>query len=107
MFSSYGKEVAIINADSVRAISVYKTSHVFITDLKLQGLGRKTGNRENGIAILNSENINADVLDISGFQKSGLLIDSSSHVKCEHVFVHDNGSAGITVEGRASKKGFT
>ena len=104
IISSYGKDMAIISADSVRAISVYKTGYVYIIDLKLRGLGRKTGNRESGIAILNSENINADVLDISGFQKSGLLIDSSSHVKCDHVFVHDNGSAGITVEGRLSKK---
>jgi hypothetical protein len=100
---SYGKDMAIISADSTLAVSVYKTNYVFVLDLKLRGLGRKTGSRENGIAILNSEHIEASILDISGFQKSGLLIDSSSHVKCEHVFVHDNGSAGITVEGRTKK----
>ena len=49
-FLSYGKGVATIDGDSVRAISVYKTSHVLIRNLKLIGLGRKTGNRENGIA---------------------------------------------------------
>jgi len=103
-FLSYGKGVATIDADSVRAISVYKTSHIVIRNLKLTGLGRKTGNRENGIAIISSENIWVDGLDISGFQKSGLLIDSSSFVEAELVFAHDNGSAGITVEGRNSKK---
>ena len=103
-FLSYGKGVATIDGDSVRAISVYKTSHVLIRNLKLIGLGRKTGNRENGIAIINSENIWVDRLDISGFQKSGLLIDSSSDIEAEYVFAHDNGSAGITVEGRNSKK---
>ncbi len=103
-FLSYGKGVATIDADSVRAISVYKTSHILIRNLKLIGLGRKTGNRENGLAIINCENIWADGLDISGFQKSGLLIDSSSYIRANDISAHDNGSAGITVEGRNSKK---
>jgi hypothetical protein len=102
--SSYGKGMATISSDSLRAISVYKTSHIVIINLKLKGLGRKTGNRENGLAILNSANVKADRLDISGFQKSGLLIDSSSHIYAQGIFAHDNGSAGITVEGRSSKK---
>ena len=103
-FSSYGGGKATLNADSGRAISIYKSANVMVRNLKLTGLGRKTGNRENGLVIINSENIKIDNMDISGFQKSGLLIDSSSSVYCDGVFVHDNGSAGITVEGRNSKK---
>ncbi len=103
VISSYGNGKAIISADSARAISVYKTSYVTIKNLKMVGLGRKTGNHENGLAILNSEYIKAEYLDISGFQKSGLLIDSASHIISEGVFVHDNGSAGITVEGNNKK----
>ncbi|BAU55876.1 right-handed parallel beta-helix repeat-containing protein [Mucilaginibacter gotjawali] len=103
-FSSYGDGKATLNADSGRAISIYKSANVVVRNLKLTGLGRKTGNRENGLAIINSENIKVDNMDISGFQKSGLLIDSSSSVYCDGVFVRDNGSAGITVEGRNSKK---
>jgi len=102
--SSFGKGLATITGDSLRAISVYKSNYIFIKNLKLEGLGRKTGNHENGIAIISSENIWVENLDISGFQKSGLLIDSSSWVYAHYVFVHDNGSAGITVEGRNSKK---
>ncbi len=101
--SSYGKGKAIIDGDSVRAISLYKTKYILIENIKLIGLGRKTGNRENGLAILNSEHIAVDKLDISGFQKSGLLIYASVHVNAMHVSVHDNGSAGITVEGENKK----
>jgi hypothetical protein len=101
--SSYGDGQAIINGDSSRAISLYHTKNVYIVDLKLVGLGRKTGNHENGLAILNSENINIQFIDISGFQKSGLLIDSASNIDCTSVFAHDNGSAGITVEGDSKK----
>jgi hypothetical protein len=104
VIASYGKGRATISADSLRAVSLYKTSYVTIKNLKLVGSGRKTGNRENGLAIINCENIKAENLDISGFQKSGVLIDSSSHIRSYRVFVHNNGSAGITVEGRASKK---
>ncbi len=104
VIASYGMGKATINGDSVRAISLYKTAYVTIKNLKLTGLGRKTGNRENGLAVVNSEHIKLEGLDISGFQKAGLLIDSSSHVSSDGVFVHDNGSAGITVEGRGSKK---
>ncbi|MDR3694394.1 right-handed parallel beta-helix repeat-containing protein [Mucilaginibacter sp.] len=103
-FSSYGNGKATLSADSGRSISICKSANVVVRKLKLTGLGRKTGNRENGLAIINSENVKVENLDISGFQKSGLLIDSSSSVYCDGVFVHDNGSAGITVEGRNSKK---
>jgi hypothetical protein len=103
LISSYGGGKAIINADSVRALTLYKVNYVIVENLKLTGLGRKTGNRENGLAILNCKNVNVHDLDINGFQKSGLLIDSSSYLTANHIFVHDNGSAGITVEGRDKK----
>ncbi len=46
VIASYGMGKATINGDSVRAISLYKTAYVTIKNLKLTGLGRKTGNRE-------------------------------------------------------------
>lgn len=104
VLSSYGAGKAVINGDSVTAISLYKARFVTIRNLKLTGLGRKTGNRQSGLAIINSDDINATDLDISGFQKSGVLIDSSSYIIANNIFTHDNGSAGITVEGRNSKK---
>src|SRR6185503_13651689 len=101
--SSYGDGQAVVNGDSSRAISLYRTDNVYIVNLKLVGLGRKNGNHENGMAILNSENIKVQFIDISGFQKSGLLIDSASNIHCTGVFAHDNGAAGITVEGDSKK----
>jgi hypothetical protein len=104
IIGSYGKGRAIISADSVGAVRIYQTQFIRIRHLKLAGLGRKTGNRENGLAVMDSRDIDVDDMDISGFQKSGLLIDNSSKINAASVFVHDNGSAGITVEGRNSKK---
>jgi hypothetical protein len=40
---------------------------------------------------------------VSGFQKSGVRIDSSSYVRVTRIYAHENGFAGILVSGRRSK----
>ena len=98
VITSYGTGHAIIDAKDSSAIVIYKNKNIKILSLKLAGSGRKTGNIKDGLSIINSSNIDVDDLDISGFQKSGLLVYSSQNIKVNSVFVHDNGSAGITVE---------
>jgi hypothetical protein len=75
-----------------------------VKDLDLVGNGRKKGSTKDGLALLNSDFITVDSLDISGFQKSGLLIYSSKEISVSNIFSHDNGSAGITVEADSGKK---
>lgn len=99
VITSYGKGMAMIDAKDSTGLKVYKASYLKIKNLKLVGSGRKTGNVKDGLAIINCDHVTADHLDISGFQKSGLLIYSSQNILADNVFVHDNGSAGITVEG--------
>jgi len=98
VITSYGKGMATIDAKDSSAIKVYRASNLKIQNLKLVGSGRKTGNIKDGLAVINSDHIEVKNMDISGFQKSGLLIYSSQNVLANNVFVHDNGSAGITVE---------
>ncbi len=104
VITSYGKGNAIINGGDSSAIVLYQTKNIIVKDLNLRGTGRKTGNVKDGIAILNSSHILIDNLDISGFQKSGLLIYLSANVRVNKIYTHDNGSAGITVEGNDGKK---
>lgn len=98
VITSYGKGSATVNAKDSTAIRVYKATYLKIEHLKLAGSGRKAGNTKDGLAIINSAEVNVNDLEISGFQKSGLLIYSSQEVIAGKVFSHDNGSAGITVE---------
>ena len=98
VIASYGTGQAIIDAKNSSAIIIYKNENIKIQRLKLVGSGRKAGNIKDGLSVINSSNINVDDLDISGFQKSGLLVYASQNVRVNKVFVHDNGSAGITVE---------
>lgn len=104
LISSYGNGHAKINGGNASAVVFYLNSHVRIKNLDLVGSGRKGGNGKDGLSLINSDYITADSMDISGFQKSGLLIYSSKNVKVSNLFTHDNGSAGITVEGNNGKK---
>jgi hypothetical protein len=104
VIGSYGEGHAKIDGGNGNALVLYLTRHIKVKNLTLQGNGRKTGNTKDGLALLNSDFITVDSLDISGFQKSGLLIYSSKDVAVSNIFTHDNGSAGITVEGNNGKK---
>ncbi len=103
VFTSYGTGHAIINAKDSVGIQLYNGSFIRLQHLTLVGSGRKAGNTRNGLYIINSKEINVEDLNISGFQKSGLLIYSSQNIIANNVFAHDNGSAGITVEGPYAK----
>lgn len=104
VITSYGKGHAIIDAKDSIGILIDECSFIKLQHLTLVGLGRKAGNVKDGVMILNSKKIFANDLDISGFQKSGLLIYSSQNVLTNNVFVHDNGAAGISVEGPYQKR---
>ncbi|MDB5088402.1 MAG: hypothetical protein JWR09_2396, partial [Mucilaginibacter sp.] len=99
VITSYGPGHAVINAKDSSAIRVYNGGNIKFQRLTLVGSGRKSGNIKDGLAVISSNKIEADDLDISGFQKSGLLIYATQNIIANKVFVHNNGSAGITVEG--------
>lgn len=104
VITSYGTGRAIINAKDSTAITTYRSAYIKLQHLRLVGSGRKNGNTKDGITITNSDQIMINDLDISGFQKSGLLVYASQRVIVNNVFVHDNGAAGITVEGPYQKR---
>lgn len=99
VITSYGGlDNAMIDSKNSIAVSIYKNRYIQFRQLSLRGNGRKTGNIKDGLSIVNCQNVEVRDVDISGFQKSGLLIYSSQYIIADNVFVHDNGSAGITVE---------
>jgi hypothetical protein len=104
VITSYGNGRAIINAKDSSGITIYNNTYIKLQHFSLVGSGRKTGNVKDGLAIINSSEIMINDLNISGFQKSGLQIYSSQNVIVNDVFTHDNGAAGITVEGPYQKR---
>lgn len=104
VITSYGNGNAIIDGGNETAITIYNLSYININNLTCKGAGRKDGNTKAGIAITNCNNISVDNIDVSGFQKSGLQIYSCENVMVNKIYAHDNGAAGIGVEGNFNNK---
>ncbi|HEY5407350.1 MAG TPA: right-handed parallel beta-helix repeat-containing protein, partial [Ginsengibacter sp.] len=104
VLSSYGNGNPIIDATNGTALTIYNSSYINITDITCKGSGRKDGNTKPGILISNCINISVVKLDISGFQKSGLQLYSCKNLTVDNVNAHDNGAAGIGVEGIYNSK---
>ncbi|HMG66134.1 MAG TPA: right-handed parallel beta-helix repeat-containing protein, partial [Chitinophagaceae bacterium] len=104
VLTSYGKDNAIVNAANGSAITIDNLSFVNIRNLSCKGSGRKDGNTKSGISISNSNTISVDRVDVSGFQKSGLQLYNCKNVMITYVNAHDNGAAGIGVEGDDTNK---
>ena len=103
IITSYGKANAVINSGNTTAFTISHASNIHISHLNFMGAGRKNGNTREGVFISGTANIIVDSVEISGYQKSGLLIYNSSFVNITHVSAHDNGFAGISVSGTQSK----
>jgi hypothetical protein len=104
LLTSYGNGNAIINAGNETAIVVYQSSFISIKNIICKGSGRKNGNTNPGVLISDCNNINVENIDVSGFQKSGLQLYNCLNTKLNNISAHDNGAAGIGVEGDFSNK---
>lgn len=99
VIGSYGDGRAVINGGREQGLMTVSCDYLEIRDLVFTGAGRKDGNATDGVLITGTKNLVIDSLEISGFQHSGLHVQSSSNVKIERVYAHDNGFAGIHITG--------
>jgi Right handed beta helix region len=101
---SYGRGPATIDAGDSAAVVLEGVEWVRVSGLRLVGAGRKDGNVKDGLDLVHCHHVRVSGVDITGFQKSGLLIYSSTDIVIERVSAHENGAAGIAVEGSAGKR---
>src|ERR1700733_7826684 len=101
---SYGPGVATIRAGDSSAVVLYHDDRLCLHGLRLEGSGRKTGNVKDGLAVMECRQLRVEDIDITGFQKSGLFIYASVGIVAQRVDAHENGAAGIGVEGSAGKR---
>lgn len=103
---SYGSGAATIDGGDSSAVVLYRAHWIVVKGIRLVGAGRKKGNVKDGLAVRESDHVRVDGVDITGFQKSGLFIYASTNIVLYGVYAHENGAAGIAVEGPYdSKKG--
>jgi Right handed beta helix region len=101
---SYGSGEATIDGGDSSAVVLAGAEWVDLRGLRLIGAGRKTGNVKTGLDIAGCRHIVVKSIDITGFQKSGLMVYASTDILAERVYAHENGAAGIAVEGDFSGK---
>ncbi len=101
---SYGGGYATVDGVDSSAVVVWHSRWVVINGLRLVGAGRKTGNVKNGLELDGCEHIRVERIDVSGFQKTGVFVYASANVVIDGVYAHENGAAGISVEGPYDRK---
>src|SRR6202000_3160328 len=74
---SYGDGSATIRAGDSSGLVLYRVKGALVRGLHLEGAGRKTGNVKEGLMLNECSQILLDSINITGFQKAGLLIFSS------------------------------
>jgi len=97
---SYGDGSATIRSGDSSALVLYRVKGVTVRGLHLLGAGRKAGNVKEGLMLNECTRVLLDDIDITGFEKAGLMIYSSVGVEARRIFAHENGAAGIEVEGQ-------
>ena len=104
VLASYSNGEAIIDARNETAVSIYESSYININNIICKGAGRQDGNIKAGVSISNCSNVKVSNVDVSGFQKSGLQLYNCKNTIIDKVHAHDNGAAGIGVEGDFNNK---
>lgn len=101
--TSYGNGRAIINGGNNSGLIANGCNYLVVKNLNFVGSGRKTGNTKTGVLVRDSEDIEIDHINVSGFQKSGVSAGGVHNIRITNVYAHDNGAAGIGV-GASQKR---
>ncbi len=101
LITSSGRDRALINGGDGEAIRIENCSRILICNIDTKGDGRKTGNKTNGISVVNSSDCVVEKATTYGFQKSGLELLDCKNIKVDNVTANDNGFCGIHVMGSA------
>lgn len=85
-----------INGGDSCAIISYRCTNLIIQNISCKGSGRKNGNRQSGIMVDGGKNITIDSVSVYGFRENGIYILDAENVKLTRIHAFDNGMAGIS-----------
>jgi len=103
VITSYGTGRANIDAANGAGLIADGCNHLAVKNLNFKGSGRKDGNTENGVHIFDLSGAAIDKVDVGGFRSNGILASGVCDVRITNVHAHENGHAGICVEGSPVK----
>jgi hypothetical protein len=104
VFTTYGKGKTMIATGIEGGLLITNSDNFSVSNLIVQGLGRKMGNKTDGVKLVNCRSIKIKDLEVSGYQKAGLVLFNCRDSEIDGVIAQDNGLAGILVEGDYQKR---
>jgi hypothetical protein len=104
VFASYGKTRSTIDGRNTPALVFTGSDYFQVVNIGFMGSGRKSGNTTDGVKLTRCKNAKIKNVEVSGFQKAGLILYNSETIEVNKVYAHDNGLAGILVEGDYKKR---
>ncbi len=103
--TSYGEGRAVINGGHGSGLRARECERLIVRDLDFIGSGRKSGNTQDGVCILDVRGVQIDRIKVSGFRGSGLRLDGVTGARITNVYTRENGAAGLTVGYDKRSKG--
>lgn len=97
--TSSGTERATVDGGVGSGIVLDSCSHVALRNLSVLGCGRKQGSDGIGIRLLRTHNVEVAHVDVAGFRLGGVVAGGDENTRLTHIHAHDNGAAGIMVDG--------
>jgi hypothetical protein len=97
LLASYGQGQAVIDGVNGSSLKANGCSHLALKNLHFIGSGRKAGNTEDGVCVIDCQDVEIDHIEVNGFRTSGLRLDGVRDGHVSYVSAHDNGFAGISV----------
>ena len=104
VITSYGTGRAIIDGGNGTGLIADGCNHLTVRDLNFRGSGRKDGNNENGVHLIDLSSAEINNVDVSGFRSNGILGSGIRNVRITNVRAYENGHAGICVGASPSNR---
>jgi len=95
--TSCGDGQAIIDGANGSSLRANGCNCLVVRNLCFVGSGRKSGNTQDGLWVLDSQGLEIDHVEVSGFRGSGVQAEGVREVRIANVYAHDNGFAGISI----------
>jgi beta-galactosidase len=95
--TSYGDGRAVIDGANGSSLRANGCNHLVVRNLNFVGSGRKGGNAQDGICVLDAQWVEIDHVEVSGFRNNGLSADGVCDARITNVYAHENGAAGLSI----------
>jgi hypothetical protein len=103
--TSAGKKMARIESGDSSAILAINCKYLKIRNIQVAGSGRLTGNKSNGIQLINCQFSETDSVSANGYLYSGIQVTGGNDIRITHSKVFENGFCGINAESGEKEYG--